>query len=226
MTLPDESISTSEHVMNYIMEQIATRELNVGDKLETERNLAAKLDVSRATVREAIKGLNVLGFVDSTQGSGNYVSNRYDDTVANIMKIMFLRGDVDFNTFTCFRKMLETQAFDLAIECATPAQKEELQKVVDLLDVSTDSDLIVSLDNRLHSIIAEASNNALILINFNALSKGISEYMSNTFHNTVSKKKDGYKTLQVYHHAIVDALIAGDKEKGHQAIRDHYCWVK
>lgn len=225
MTLNEESVSASENVINYIMNQIARRELNAGDKLDTERNLSVQFNVSRTVVREAIKGLNVLGFVDSAQGSGNYISNRYDDTVANIVKIMFLRGDVDFNNFTCFRQMLELQAFDLAIDNATNDQKKELQRVVDLLDISTDSKLIVSLDNRLHSIIAEASNNPLILINFNALSKGISEYMSNTF-LTVNKKKDGYKTLQTYHHGIVDALIKGDKDKGHQAIRDHFRWVQ
>ncbi len=225
MTLSEESISASEHVTNYIMNQIARRELNTGDKLEAERSLAKKFNVSRTVIREAIKGLNVLGFIDSTQGSGNYVSNRYDDTVANIVKVMFLRGDVDFNNFTCFRQMLEIQAFDLAVLHATSSQKRELQTVVDLLDVSTDSSLIVRLDNRLHSIIAEAACNPLILINFNALSKGISEYMSNTF-LTVSKKKDGYKILQVYHHAIVDALLAGDIEKGHKAIQDHFRWVQ
>ncbi len=225
MTLNEESVSASENVINYIMNQIARKELNVGDKLDTERNLSVKFNVSRTVIREAIKGLNVLGFVDSAQGSGNYISNRYDDTVANIVKVMFLRGDIDFNNFTCFRQMLELQAFDLAIDNATKEQKQELQRVVDLLDVSTDSKLIVNLDNRLHSIIAEASGNSLILINFNALSKGISEYMSNTF-LTVNKKKDGYKTLQIYHHGIVDSLIEGDKEKGHLAIRNHFRWVQ
>lgn len=225
MPILETNSSTSETVINHILNRIAKRELNAGDKLEPERILAEQLNVSRTTVREAIKGLQILGFIDTTQGSGNYVSDKYDTTVANIIKIMFLRGDIDFDNFTIFRQMLELQAFDLAVHNATQAQKDEMRRVVDLLDVTTDAELIVKLDNRLHSLIAEAACNPLILINFNALSKGIDEYMNNTFHNTVSRKKNGFQILQQYHHAMVDALISGDVEKGHQAIRNHFLWV-
>lgn len=220
-----ESSSSCDVVVNYVIDLIARRQLNTGDKLIPERTLAAQLNVSRATVREAIKVLNYLGFLDSTQGSGNYVTEAYHQTVANIMRVIYLRGDVDFQNFTVFRQMLELASFDLAVDNATPDQKLELQKIVDLLDVNTDSKLIVSLDNRFHTLLAEASHNPLILINFYALTSVIDEYMSDTFHSTVSKKDKGYETLQVYHHAIVDALISGDRAKGHQAIANHFSWI-
>lgn len=220
-----EPASSCGVVIDYVIDRIARRELNTSDKLEPERTLATELNVSRATVREAIKVLNYLGFVDSTQGSGNYVANGYSQTVANIMRVMYLRGDVDFQSFTHFRQMLELQSFDLAIEYATTAQKQELKQVVDLLDVSTDASLIVSLDWRLHTLLAEASHNPLILINFYALSNVTAEYMSDTYHSTISKKAAGFKQLQIYHHAIVDALLSGDRDRGHQAIKDHFSWV-
>ena len=110
-----ETMTSCGIVVDHIIDQIAHKELNIGDKLPPERTLSAQLNVSRATVREAVKVLNYMGFVDSTQGSGNYVTDTYDRTVANIMQVMYLRGDVDFQSFTIFRQMLELQSFDLAL---------------------------------------------------------------------------------------------------------------
>lgn len=218
--------SSCGDVVDYVIDLIAHRKLNIGDKLAPERTLATDLNVSRATVREAVNVLKNFGFIDSSQGSGNYVTNTYDKTVAKIMRVMYLRGDVDFHNFTLFRQMLELQSFDLALERATSEQKKEMAQIVDLLDVSTDSDLIVSLDNRFHTVLAESSHNPLILINFYALSSVIDEYMSDTYLSSVSKRESGFKQLQIYHHAIIDALISGDREKGHQAIENHFSWLR
>ena len=70
-----ETMTSCGIVVDHIMDQIAHKELNIGDKLPPERTLSAQLNVSRATVREAVKVLNYMGFVDSTQGSGNYVTD-------------------------------------------------------------------------------------------------------------------------------------------------------
>lgn len=217
-----DSTTSWAQVVDYLMNEIANRNLNPGDKLPPERTMAADLNVSRATVREAIKVMNYLGFIDSTQGSGNFIAERYSETVANIMRVMYLRGDISFEGLTQFRQMLEINSFDLAVKNATVQQKLEMQQIVDLLDTCTDDSLIVDLDNRFHTLLAEASDNRLIIINFYALSRVLNEYMFNTYHYTVSKKKDGFKQLQIYHHAIIDALIEGNIDKGHQAIRSHF----
>ena len=209
-------------VVDYVISQVENKEYNVGEKLPPERALAKMLNVSRATVREAIKVLNFLGFIDSNQGSGNYITNTYDKTSARIMKVMFLRGEVDFDDFTKFRQMLELQSFDLALEKATDKQKTEMKQVVDLMDLTADSSLIFNLDNRFHTLLAESSHNPLIIINFQALSTVLTKYMSDTYVKTVTKKDKGFEQLQKYHHAIIDALIEGNRAKGEQAIKDHF----
>lgn len=212
-------------VVDYVISQVENKEYNVGEKLPPERALAKMLNVSRATVREAIKVLNFLGFIDSNQGSGNYITNTYDKTSARIMKVMFLRGEVDFDDFTKFRQMLELQSFDLALEKATDKQKTEMKQVVDLMDLTADSSLIFNLDNRFHTLLAESSHNPLIIINFQALSTVLTKYMSDTYVKTVTKKDKGFEQLQKYHHAIIDALIEGNRAKGEQAIKDHFSWL-
>ena len=212
-------------VVDYVVGQIEKKEYNVGDRLPPERDLAIQLDVGRTTVREAIKVLNYLGFVESIQGSGNYISNTYDKTTANIMRVMFRRDEVDFHDFTMFRRMLELQAFDLALEHATIDQKKEMKQIVELMDTETDGERIFALDFRFHTLLAEASKSKLIVINFLALSSVIMDYMHNTYHDTVSRRTGGYERLQEYHHIIINALIHKDREAGRQAIVNHFSWL-
>jgi GntR family transcriptional repressor for pyruvate dehydrogenase complex len=218
----EELVASNKKVIDYILDLIASRALNIGDRIEPERNLAEKLDVSRSSVREAIKVLNYIGFIDSTQGSGNYVSNRYDATVSDIMRIMYAREELREHDFVVFRRMLELEAFDLAIENAADNQKEEMLQIVHLMDVTQDPNLIFSLDRRFHSVLIEASGNYLIQLNFTALINVTLTYMSDVFHGKVSKIDKGFETLQRYHKAMIYALLEGNREKGRQAIIDHY----
>ena len=219
---PSPKRSTCSIVVDHILDMIANKTLNTDDKLPPERDLALQLEVSRATVREAIKVLNYLGFIDSSQGSGNYVTAEYDRTITNIMRISYARGDISFEDFTIFRQMLELQAFELAIHHSTESLRSEMKQIVDLLDTTTDVDLIIRLDGRLHKLLVEASSNLLILITYHALSAVTAHYMADTFWNTTNKKKGGFEQLQKYHHAIVDSLIAQDVERGKQAICNHF----
>lgn len=212
-------------VINYVISAISEKELNPGDKLEPERNLSAILGVSRGTVREAIRVLNYLGFVDCVQGSGNFISDNYGDTVTKIISVMYSRGDLTKTSFNDFRQMLDICAFDLALVKSTDEQRAEMKQIATLMDVCSSPNLIFALDKQFHSLMVVAADNPLISINYTALSTITEKFMSDVFYNTVTRKPDGFKTLQRYHHAIIDSLIARDREGGHKAIHGHYDWV-
>jgi GntR family transcriptional repressor for pyruvate dehydrogenase complex len=213
-------------VIDYVIDRVSSREYSIGYRLPPERDMARLLSVSRVTVREAIKVLSYLGFIESIQGSGNYISGKYDKTSAYIIKTLYLRGEINSNDFAIFRRMLELQAFDLAVGRLTEEAKHEMKQIVDLLDITTDEDHIFELDMRFHQLLVNSSGNPLLIINFQALSKVTAVYMSDTYHKTVSKKAGGFARLQKYHHAILDALVSGDREKGRKAINGHFSWIR
>ncbi|MGB6103829.1 MAG: FadR/GntR family transcriptional regulator [Pusillimonas sp.] len=72
---PIERVSVAEHVANHILNLIKTGGLAPGQKLPTERDLALSLQVSRPTVREALRGLQILGVINIRQGGGVYISS-------------------------------------------------------------------------------------------------------------------------------------------------------
>jgi GntR family transcriptional repressor for pyruvate dehydrogenase complex len=65
--------SASVLALEQLVEMITSGEVGPGDRLPTERNLTTRLGLSRSTVREAIRSLELLGVVDSRQGDGTYV---------------------------------------------------------------------------------------------------------------------------------------------------------
>lgn len=57
-------------VLAWVEERLRSGELSIGDKLPSERVLAERFDISRASVREAVRILDVMGLVRSATGSG------------------------------------------------------------------------------------------------------------------------------------------------------------
>ena len=74
LDIPIVRTSVAESVAQRILAMIESGSLKPGDQLPTERDLAASLQVSRPSVREAMRGLSILGVVKTRQGGGAYVS--------------------------------------------------------------------------------------------------------------------------------------------------------
>ncbi|RAS85824.1 FadR/GntR family transcriptional regulator [Priestia endophytica] len=64
-----------EQVMNQLVEYIQSESLPKGEKIPPERNLSELLGVSRSSIREGIRGLELLGYLHSKQGGGTFVAN-------------------------------------------------------------------------------------------------------------------------------------------------------
>ena len=74
--------------MDFVRQEVLAGALRPGDKLPTERELAAQLDISRNSVREGLRVLENLGVLSSTQGSGNYIALNFDDTISEMIDIV------------------------------------------------------------------------------------------------------------------------------------------
>ena len=93
--------------IDYILDLIRSGMLQVGDKLPTERSISEKLGISRNTVREALRGLEILGIVNGKQGSGNYLTDNISDSIASAMDIMLLMNRTSKEEICSFRRSME-----------------------------------------------------------------------------------------------------------------------
>ena len=125
-------------VIDYFKKKILDGELRPGEKLPPERDIAERLNVSRNSVREAIRIMDMTGVISSQQGSGNYITCEFQKSLAETMTMMFAMDQIDYRQISQIRQALECLAFSLAIENATDGQIEEMEKAVKELDRSQD----------------------------------------------------------------------------------------
>lgn len=101
----------------YFAEQMFDKSLKKGDKIESDRVLAAKLGVGRSAVREALKVLDVLGMIDIRPGQGTYISgNEANFFVIPLSWSLFMNGN-QTESILEVRDLLEVKAAYLAADC-------------------------------------------------------------------------------------------------------------
>ena len=82
MFAPISKQTVVENIINTILEMIAKGEIRPGSSLPSERELACRLNVSRSSLREALKALAYEGIVEIRQGSGTYLTDKAVTTTA------------------------------------------------------------------------------------------------------------------------------------------------
>src|SRR5208337_5675192 len=105
------------------IERLILKKLKPGDKLPSERELAEMLQVSRSSIRDAIRGLELMGLVEPRQGAGTVVLERAADAPASPFANALKRREERVSELLDFRKMIEPP---LASRAATHASPEEI----------------------------------------------------------------------------------------------------
>jgi len=216
-----ESGKAYEKVVQHIKGEILLENLKQGQKLPPERELAEQLGVSRNSVREALRTLDVLGVINSTQGAGNSVSVNFEKSMIESLSIMFMMRKTDYQEISELRKALEKQAIVLAADNITAEQIELLEDLVIRLAEDENEATNVILDKKLHYTIAQASGNHLIFSILQALSSVMDMFISDLRRQIISSER-GRSRLQNIHEHMVFSLKKRDKSEAYEAMSSHF----
>lgn len=203
-------------VLQYIKQLIISGNLNVGDKLPTERYLSETLSLSRNTVRDAIRIMGSMGIVESRQGSGNYLSNKVSQNISATINFMLLMEQSDFLEINQVRRAIALECFRHILTEATPKNLRLLQKVVNHMETSTRKSYY---DKLFHDITLRICRNKLMISIMHALSDVCKELIDNLFIMATPELK---KELIDVHKKIIQCIIAHDELAGYAAINYHY----
>jgi GntR family transcriptional repressor for pyruvate dehydrogenase complex len=207
-------------VIDYIKLQIREGSLTSGSRLPAERELSQLLGISRNSVREAIRTLDIMGVISSQQGAGNYLIGNFENNLVESLSMMFLLNQINYQQISQLRRALEMQALMLAIDNITEEQIKELEEVVEELEHTTEENNIV-LDKKLHYAIATASGNRLITDILQALSDLIDQFIVDLRREILSSP-DSKIILYEAHNEMMLSLIRRDKNLGFTAINKHF----
>lgn len=192
-----------EVVCETLREAIRTGALKPGERL-MEIQLAEELGVSRTPVREAIRKLELEGYVIMMPRRGTYVASLSIRDVNEVFEI---------------RTSLDSLASGLAAERITEEELERLKRLLALIGAyieQNDMDKIVETDTEFHDLLYQVSRNTrLVGIIFN-LREQLTRFRSASMSYPGRLKE----TLEE-HSRIVDAIADGDVERAQKAAEDH-----
>ena len=122
-------------VIEKVKTMILSGELKPGEKLPPEREFAEKLEVSRNSVREAIRIMYMMGIVSSQQGSGNYVTCEFQKSITETMAMMFAMDQVNDKQISQVRYSLEVLAFTLALDRVREENLAKMEECSGVFDI-------------------------------------------------------------------------------------------
>lgn len=214
---PLERMPVGEMVARRILDMVKAGTLKPGDQLPTERDLAQSLNVSRPSVREAIRGLAILGVVRTVQGGGAYISDL--DAEALLGPIQFFLSLQDLNVSELYdaRSLIES---DVARRAAINMDGASLARLDAILVTQAECldnpDAFRASDYAFHELIWVGSGNAFL--------KRIGESLNVIgleFRKRASESAAVLRQSYADHQILVAALKARDADAAAKAAEQH-----
>lgn len=199
------------------IERLILKKLQPGDKLPSERELAEMLAVSRSSIRDAIRSLELMGIVEPRQGAGTIVREISSDSLANPLATALKRKEELVGELLDFRRMLEPP---LAARAATHASADEAAEMEEILVRQEEKlrrgESAIPEDSEFHYAIALASGNSVVLKVLDILM----DLLRDTRERSLQVEGRPQKSL-AGHRRILAAIKRHDAEAARDAMRRH-----
>lgn len=174
-----------EEVMAQLRRQVVQGHLRPGDCLPAERDLALRLGVSRNTIREALRGLEMAGVVELRQGArgGAFLISPNGGPISMALQDMFQLGSVTPAQLTEARLHITGSVVRVACERIREEDILELERNVEEAEqAGRDGDMLLRarIHLRFHKILARSTDNPLFVAIMEGLI-GIMEHFVDTF---------------------------------------------
>lgn len=216
-------MAVTDAAITRIKEMILNGELTPGDRLPPEKELSERLGLSRSSLREAVKALELIRVLDVRRGDGTYVTSLEPHLLTEAMAfVVDLHQDSSILELLEVRRILEPSAAGLAAQRRSEQDLEKLEASVRAVSVDTDIEELVAHDLLFHSLIAEASRNSYLGTLLDALSSNTVRariWRGLTQDNAVQRTLDE-------HQAILVAIRSGDTDLARALVTAHVSGVE
>ncbi|MCG8566227.1 MAG: FadR family transcriptional regulator [Desulfobacterales bacterium] len=194
-----------------------------GEKLPTERELCDQFQVSRVTIREALKSLKKSGLIITKRGmnAGAYVCELTADAITESFHNLIQMGKVDYDHLIQARLYIEPATARTVALQADPKSVENLSRLLDHAEKLTETSCRQArlINVSFHCEVAKMSGNPIVQFITESVTQGYSEFLIEKTKSELNPKE--VLTLIDQHREIVDALIKKDADLAHERTRTH-----
>lgn len=220
MFVPIKNKKVYEHVIEQIQNMVMDGTLQKGDKLPSERDLVERLGVSRASIREALRALEIIGLIESRQGEGNFIRGDIGSSFFEPLSVMFMLNKGKPEELLELRMIIEVEAVDLAAKKVKKNDIEELKEIMKGLRNAKDEKESVKFDKQFHYKIAQITGNYLVVTLLNAIASLMEAFIENA-RGMILREEEKRELLIEQHQNICDALIEKNTEEAVRAMKEH-----
>ncbi len=206
-----------ERISAKLLSLIAEKQLRPGDRLPPERELAAAMQVSRPSLREALRALAIMNVLEIRQGSGTYISSLRPELLVEHLDLVFSLEDSTFLDLLDARKVIEV---GIAAMAAQRGSDEDIGRLETCLEESArsvgDPEKVARTDAELHRLVTAAARNPILTL----LMSGISRLAIASRGRTIAIPGVAESALED-HRAIVMAIKDRDTRAAAHAMQNH-----
>ncbi len=195
----------SDQIIDQIRDAILSGKLKPGDRLASEKELADRFEVSKATMREAMRVLEVLGSTETRKGTsgGIFIAEvSMRTTIHSIINFLHFQA-LSIKEITMLRYLIEPTVARIAVSKITDQDIQNLKKIVGERAAGGENE--VSKEIGFHRYLARLAENTLLIL--------IVDFVDNLLDSIKSKIKlgpDFYREVRKSHLQILDCIIKKD----------------
>jgi DNA-binding FadR family transcriptional regulator len=210
---PVQPVRSYQRIVEQVEDALARGDLQPGHRLPSERELVAQFQVSRSTVREALRVLESNGVVRSRPGDPNgpevlaFSSRALRKQMVRLARV----DEVGLSELVSFRMILDGSANMLAARLHTPDQLKEMEATIDAMQAAVDAgyEEFSKADLAFHDAVGRASRNTLIQL----CNEVVREVVLGLISEKISRSRHSRSLMLTslgHHRRVLAAVRAGD----------------
>jgi GntR family transcriptional regulator, transcriptional repressor for pyruvate dehydrogenase complex len=195
--------------------------LGDGDRLPSERDLAARLGVHRSTLRDRLQSLESLGVLRRRTGSGTYVQRISPQTVSMVLNLGLIGSGLTMDSLHPLRVALERQAAKEAASRVAAGPMALMAIAVKRMDVTRIPRELYEADIEFHRALFAASESPALIF----LADALSGVLARSVEQRLAREKlvaDDGELMPDLHRGIYDAVLSGDCQAAMCAVDTHF----
>ncbi len=222
MFTPVKTRRTFEEAVEQIAEAIRAGDLHAGDRLPSERTLAAQMEISRPTLREAIRVLSDSGIVEVKSGPGGGMFVSCDLVPAALIEQRSELRITEISGVLEARRLFEPRVAQLAALYATELDFDAMQRTIDLQrECPDDRERFIQLDHRFHLAIARATQNATVV----SLMRSLLRSLEIARDMAIRGPHEPERAIAIHEHTL-QAIMGGDSDVIEAAMDEHLSFLE
>jgi GntR family transcriptional repressor for pyruvate dehydrogenase complex len=188
-----------------------------GEKIPPERELCLKLGVGRASLREALKALEIMGMIETRLGDGTYVCKRSEFFSRPLLWAIASSSEADARELIEARTVIEVELAGLAAEHATQEDLKRIgEQIEQMVEAKKDAAEFVRADVEFHLTIGHAAANSILMNALHLIRNLLREWIL----RAVAAKGVPDKAV-AQHRRIFQAIKAKDRAGARKEMRRH-----